>query len=68
MSVVNNASTPESTLKKKSNSIAYHFVRESMAAGIGRVAYEPTGTNKADVLTKIQSGAVRQKLIRGILY
>ena len=32
MSVVHNTSRPESTLKKKSNSIAYHFVRESAAA------------------------------------
>ena len=30
-SVVNNTSRPESTLKKKSNSICYHFVREAVA-------------------------------------
>jgi hypothetical protein len=28
MSVVKNSSMPESTLQKKSNSIAYHYVRE----------------------------------------
>ena len=33
MSVVNNTSRPESTLKKKSNAIAYHFVHESVASG-----------------------------------
>jgi len=32
MSVVKNTSIPESVLKKKSNSIAYHYVRERAAA------------------------------------
>ena len=58
MSVVTNSSVPESTLKKKSNSIAYHYVRSKIAAGIGRVAYEPTGTNLADMLTKIAKGEI----------
>jgi hypothetical protein len=31
MSVVNNTSFPESVLKKKSNLIAYHYVREAVA-------------------------------------
>ena len=31
MSVVKNTSIPESVLKKKSNSIAYHYVRERAA-------------------------------------
>jgi len=35
MSVVNNTTIPASTLKKKSNSIAYHFVREKIAARVG---------------------------------
>ena len=59
MSVVRNSCVPESVLKKKSNSIAYHFVRESVAARIICVAYEESGSNKADILTKIQSGPVR---------
>ena len=40
---------PESTLKKKHNSIAYHRTRE---AGTIRVAKEDGKTNLADVLTK----------------
>ena len=32
--VVQNASKPESTLKKKHNAIAYHRVREAQAAGV----------------------------------
>jgi hypothetical protein len=34
MFVVKNTSVPESTLKKKSNAIAYHFVSEAVAANI----------------------------------
>ena len=33
MSVIYNTSRPESTLKKKSNSICYHAVREAVASG-----------------------------------
>jgi len=68
MSVVKNASTPSSMLKKKSNSIAYHYVRENAAADVIRVAYEPTGTNLADMLTKTQSGTVRKRLSKQVMY
>jgi hypothetical protein len=68
MSVVHNSSKPESTLKKKSNSIAYHYVRSKVAAGIARIAYEPTGSNLADMLTKIQAGPVRQRLAQRVLH
>ena len=33
MSVIHNTQRPESTLKKKSNCICYHAVRESVAMG-----------------------------------
>lgn len=68
MSVVNNASIPSSTLKKKSNSIAYHFVRECIAARIGYVTYEPSETNLADLLTKAQPGPTRARLASMILH
>ena len=51
-SVVKNASLPESTLGKKHNSIAYHRVRESCAAGSIIISHEPGTENCADVLTK----------------
>lgn len=51
-SVCSNSTKPESTLKKKHNAIAYHRVREAVAAGTIRVAWEPTDTNIADMLTK----------------
>jgi len=42
MSVVNNTSLPESVLKNKSNSIAYHYVRSKCAEDILRITYENT--------------------------
>jgi hypothetical protein len=51
-SVVHNTTKPESTLKKKHNAIAYHRVREAVAAGTVRIAKEDTKTNIADMLTK----------------
>lgn len=68
MSVFNNASKPESVLKKKSNSIAYHYVRENVAAGVIRIGWEPSETNLADMLTKTQSGPTRSRLARMVLF
>jgi hypothetical protein len=68
MSVVYNSSIPQSVLKKKSNSIAYHFVRECAAAGVIQVDYEPTNTNLADICTKPQAGPKRRELCAKILY
>ena len=65
--VVYNSSLPESTLKKKSNSIAYHFVRENVAAGVIRILYQQTDGNLADCLTKIQTALKRKELIQKIL-
>jgi len=42
MSVVYNTSLLESVLKKKSNSIAYHYVRSKCAEDILRITYENT--------------------------
>jgi hypothetical protein len=44
MSVVNNSTRSESTLKKKKkgNSIAYHFVIENVAAVFIKIAYIKT--------------------------
>jgi hypothetical protein len=55
-------------LKKKSNSIAFHFVHECSAADIIHVAYEPTNTNLADICTKTQAGPKRRELCAKILY
>ena len=69
MSVVNNASKPESTLKKKSNSICYHAIRESVAMDESRVTHIPTTNNCADLATKVIPGGMkRNALISRIIY
>jgi hypothetical protein len=67
MSVINNCSRPESQLKKKSNSIAYHFCREVIASKAVHVSYEPTESNLADMLTKTQDAATRSRLASSVL-
>ncbi len=68
MSVIHNCSNPASTLKKKNQSIAYHYVRERCAAGVCSVSYIPTDQNISDSLTKSQPGSVRMGLMRQVLY
>jgi hypothetical protein len=68
MSVVNNISVPESTLKKRSNSIAFHYVRSKCAADVCRISYESTKTNLADMLTKAQSGPVHRNLASNVMF
>ena len=50
-SVLANATIPDSTLKKKCQSIACHFVREGVAKDEWRTAYINTEDNPADLLT-----------------
>lgn len=52
-SVVKSTMNPESTLKKKNVSIAYHKVRECFAAGIIDVYFQYSEDNLADVFTKV---------------
>ena len=70
MSVVHNCSNPVSQLKKKSNSIAYHYVRERCAGPrpVVCICYVPTQDNLADMLTKSQPGEVRKRLAERVLY
>jgi hypothetical protein len=50
-SVVLNTTVPSSMLKKKYHAIAYHKVRESIAAGIPRFHHIPSAKNLANILT-----------------
>jgi hypothetical protein len=69
MSVIFNTSHPESTLKKKSNSICYHAVRESVAMGEMVTTQEPSVTNPATIATKVLPGGQRRDaIISGIIY
>jgi hypothetical protein len=63
-----NASIPSSTLKKKHNAIAYHKVREAIAAGIIRVAKVDGDKNLADLLTKSLPRDKLKFLIQRILW
>lgn len=68
-SVLYNTTLPESTLKKKSNSIAYHFVREGAAMGEWVTSYVRSGDNPSDILTKpVPSGQNRQHKVGMVLY
>jgi hypothetical protein len=66
--VVKNTSIPESTLSKRHNSINYHTVRESAAAGILRVGKEDGETNLSDVFTKVLGRMKRYQLFSKITY
>ncbi len=68
MSVVTNVSRPELTLKKKSNSICYHAVREAVAMGEALVAHIPTKKNLADLFTKVLYGQNRRFLVDRMLW
>jgi hypothetical protein len=52
MSLFLNTIVPSSVLKKNHNAIAYHRVREVIAARIMWFAYIKSGENVSDVLTK----------------
>ena len=68
-SVLANTTMPDSTLKKKSQSIAYHFVHEGSAHGEWRKSYVNTHDNKADLLTKsLLNGAKRWKFVKNLLH
>ena len=67
--VVNNATKLESTLKKKSNSICYHAIRESVSMDESRVTHIPTTQNCADLATKIIPGGMKKNaLISQVIY
>jgi hypothetical protein len=65
--VVINSTIPTLTLKKKHNSIAYHRVREAVAAGVLRIAKVHSSENLADLLTKCLPATTLKQLIQKIL-
>ena len=66
--VFKNTTIPESTLKKKHNSICYHHCREVVAARVMRVAKEGTLTNLADLFTIPLVQSVREGLLDCFTY
>ena len=63
-----NLSVPDSVLKKKSNSIAYHFVREGTASDEWRTNYIQSENNIADMLTKPLGAEKRQRFLGMVLH
>jgi hypothetical protein len=66
--VVTNCSTPESTIKEKHHSIAYHHNRQAVASGMVRILKEDSKTNWADLFTKLLSEERRIFLVDRCMY
>ena len=68
-SVLANTTMPESTLKKKTKSIAYHFVPEGSTRDEWQTAYINMHENVADMFTNpLPSGEKRWKFVRMLLH
>ena len=61
ISTIHNTQHPESKLKKKSNSICYHAVREAVAMGELLIGHVKTDENPAAILTKVVGGGIKRK-------
>jgi len=68
MSVLYNTFRPESTLKKKSNSLCYHAVREVVASGECLTSHIPTLKHPSDLLTKVLYGNKCQYLVSSVIF
>ena len=66
--VYKNTFIPESTLNKKVHHIAYHICREAVASGTIQIAKEGTGTNLADLFTKVLSSISQEALLDMFTY
>jgi hypothetical protein len=60
-SVLANTTEPGSTLKKKSQGIPYHFVREGVANDEWRTSYVSRHENEADLLTKLLPASEKRR-------
>jgi hypothetical protein len=64
-SVLTNTSRPHSVLKKKSASIAYHFVREGVTKDEWRTTYLNTHHNPSDLMTNSLPGGEKRARCTG---
>ncbi len=67
-SQVTSLTIPESTLKKKCNSIIYHAVQESVAMGESLITHINSDDDLSDLMTKRTHGSKRHQLVGIILY
>ena len=56
MSMIHNTQRPKSMLKKKSNSICYHAIREAVAMGECLTGHVSTHDDPADICAKVILG------------
>jgi hypothetical protein len=68
MAVILNTTVPSSQLNKKPNAVAYHRVREAIAAGIVTFRHISTKLNLADCLTKPLSTEQFQRSVEPMLF
>ena len=68
MSVIHNTQRPESMLKKKSNSICYHAISESVAMGESLTAHIGTNENVGDLAMEVLYGQKRRYMVSQLLY
>ena len=67
-SVVLSTTMPSSMLNKKHNAIAYHRVREAIAAQILRFVHVPSQENDSDCLTKPLNATKHYGIVKPILF
>jgi len=67
-SVVTSTTIPHSQLQKRHNFLAYHCIREAIAAGIIRFYHVTTDKNLADIGMKFMSGLKLQSLTQPLLF
>ena len=64
-----NTVVPDSTVKKKSSAVDYHFVREGVAKKEWVTGYINTSENCSDLIKKtVSSGQDRSRNIRQLIY
>ena len=68
MSVIQNCSLPSSQLKKKHNAIAYHWIRECVAAEIILLGHVRSELNYADICTKALNGPKLYGLVKNLIF
>jgi hypothetical protein len=67
LGVIQSATIPEGELKKKHVAVAYHYVRESIAAGFINAIWVKSYVNFADVCTKALGAVVFNEIVRNII-
>ena len=67
-SVVTSATIPDSKIKKRHLLLAYHYVREKVAAGILNFVHIPGEINPADIVSKHWAYHVVSRSLKALLY